>query len=122
MQESDIRPSNSTSLRLLRIHNNDCLMDQGDAESADIHEGSPNQGMLTPPQPAPPASTADAGSEAEMSFRDLIDDDSDEEAKTHAEDVNNYEKALLASGQVLVDPEDLQVGFLKQKFCVVRQL
>ena len=47
-----------------------------------------------------------------MSFRDLIDDDSDEEAKGRVEDVTSYETALLASGQVLVDPDDLQVGFL----------
>lgn len=60
--------------------------------------------MMTPPQPAPRSPPAQEASEAEMSFRDLVDE-SDEE-----EQAGRGGGKSLGQGQVLVDPEDLQVS------------
>ncbi len=65
--------------------------------------GSEMGDMMTPPQPAPRSPPAQEGSEAEMSFRDLVDD-SDEEDR----EGRGMGKSAM-HGQVLVDPEDLQV-------------
>ena len=59
---------------------------------------------MTPPQPAPRSPAAQEASGAEMSFRDLVDDSDEEE-----QGGRGVEKALR-HGQVLVDPEDLQVS------------
>ncbi len=63
--------------------------------------GSEMGDMMTPPQPAPRSPPAQEGSEAEMSFRDLVDDSDEEEREGRG-------KSAM-QGQVLVDPEDLQV-------------
>jgi len=59
--------------------------------------------MMTPPQPAPRSPPAQEASEAEMSFRDLVDDSDEEEREGRGMG------KLAMHGQVLVDPEDLQV-------------
>ncbi|DBB01157.1 TPA: hypothetical protein ACH3X1_001046 [Trebouxia sp. C0004] len=64
--------------------------------------GSEVGDMMTPPQPAPRSPPAQEGSEAEMSFRDLVDDSDEEEH----EGKGRGKSAM--HGQVLVDPEDLQ--------------
>ena len=66
--------------------------------------GSELGDMMTPPQPAPRSPPAQEASEAEMSFRDLVDE-SDEE-----EQAGRGGGKSLGQGQVLVDPEDLQVS------------
>jgi len=65
--------------------------------------GSEMGDMMTPPQPAPRSPPAQEGSEAEMSFRDLVDDSDEEEREGRG-----MGKSAM-HGQVLVDPEDLQV-------------
>ena len=59
--------------------------------------------MLTPPQLAPKDHPQEGTSE--MSFRDLVDDSDEEEQEGR----KPGQEKLTASGQVLVDPEDLQV-------------
>ena len=59
--------------------------------------------MLTPPQLAPKDNPQ--GGSSEMSFRDLVDDSDEEEQEGR----KPRPEKLNASGQVLVDPEDLQV-------------
>ena len=65
--------------------------------------GSEGGDMMTPPQRAPMDQTDGEPSEAEMSFRDLVDDSDDEEQE------GRLTVKSMGSGQVLVDPEDLQV-------------
>ena len=77
---------------------------QGDDELSEPCTSEAGE-MMTPPQPAPRDSTHQSTSDAEMSFRDLVDD-SDEEDR--AGDRSQREKRSI-NGQVLVDPEDLQV-------------
>ncbi|KAL0029317.1 hypothetical protein WJX79_010004 [Trebouxia sp. C0005] len=64
--------------------------------------GSEMGDMMTPPQPAPRSPPAQEASEAEMSFRDLVDDSDEEEREGRGTG-----KSAM-HGQVLVDPEDLQ--------------
>ena len=79
---------------------------QGDDELSE-QCGSETGEMMTPPQPAPRDSPNQSTSDAEMSFRDLVDD-SDEEDRAGR---GSQKEKPNANGQVLVDPEDLQVGF-----------
>lgn len=76
---------------------------QEDDELSEPCDSAREEMMMTPPQPAPRDPPAQEASEAEMSFRDLVDDSDDEE-----QEGRGMEKALV-HGQVLVDPEDLQV-------------
>lgn len=88
-----------------------CTQEEANTEAEREHDAAdmaaPEQGMVTPPQPAPKDSNAESGPEAEMSFTDLIDD-SDEEVQGHGQSLVK----ALASGQVLVDPEDVEVRLL----------
>lgn len=61
---------------------------------------------MTPPQPAPRDSPHQSASDAEMSFRDLVDDSDEEDRARHG----SQREKPSANGQVLVDPEDLQVS------------
>lgn len=75
---------------------------QGDDELSEPC-GSERGDAMTPPQPAPRDTAAEDSSEAEMSFRDLVDESDEEEQEGQGM------SRPLAHGQVLVDPEDLQV-------------
>ena len=68
--------------------------------------GSDTGKMMTPPQPAPRDSPEQGTSDAEMSFRDLVDDSDEEDRAGHG----SQREKPNANGQVLVDPEDLQVS------------
>ena len=68
--------------------------------------GSETGEMMTPPQPAPRDSPEQGTSDAEMSFRDLVDDSDEEDRAGHG----SQREKPNAHGQVLVDPEDLQVS------------
>lgn len=68
--------------------------------------GSEMGEMMTPPQPAPRDGPQEGMSDTEMSFKDLVDDSDEEEQEARRP---GHRKAG-AGGQVLVDPEDLQVN------------
>ena len=70
--------------------------------------GSETGEMMTPPQPAPKDTPNEARSETEMSFRDLVDESDEEEPSARAA----RQGKPGASGQILVDPEDLQVSVI----------
>lgn len=69
--------------------------------------GSEGGELMTPPQPAPRDSPGHSTSDAEMSFRDLVDESDEEDRAGHGA----LREKPNANGQVLVDPEDLQVGY-----------
>ncbi|KAL3162467.1 hypothetical protein ABBQ32_010130 [Trebouxia sp. C0010 RCD-2024] len=66
--------------------------------------GSEGGELMTPPQPAPRDSPGHSTSDAEMSFRDLVDESDEEDRAGHGA----LREKPNANGQVLVDPEDLQ--------------
>ena len=95
----------STELSSMHSELLECDQLQGDEELSEPC-GSDTGEMMTPPQPAPRDSLEQSTSDAEMSFRDLVDDSDEEDRAGY----RPQKEKPNATGQVLVDPEDLQVG------------